>query len=319
MIANKSKPETVNQKPETINYIRSRKHHLPMIQRSTLLHLRIPFSFYLLPIFLFAVSLSPRPNGWATLLAFLILHVLLYPASNGFNSYYDKDEDSIGGLEKPPPVSKELLYTSLVLDGLALLLGIPLGWPFVLGLFIYGFISKAYSHDRIRLKKYPVISWLLASIFQGAFTFLMVYQAINQLKITYLLRTEVVFAASLTSLLLMGFYPMTQIYQHTEDARRGDMTMSRLLGVKGTFIFTFIVFGVTFTAFYFFFSRFFDQKYFFVLMACLAPAVVFFSWWYLKVLRQESAANFRRTMRLNMLSALGTNVFFALLGLWLHY
>src|SRR5690349_7455866 len=102
-----------------------------MIQRSTWLHLRIPFSFYLMPVFLFAWSISPHPALWRVLLSFIILHFFLYSASNGYNSFFDKDEDSIGGLENPPPVSKELLYVSLLLDGIALLLGIFLGWWFV--------------------------------------------------------------------------------------------------------------------------------------------------------------------------------------------
>ncbi|MFZ9971436.1 MAG: ubiquinone biosynthesis protein UbiA, partial [Bacteroidia bacterium] len=34
-----------------------------MITRSTLLHLRIPFSFFLLPVFLFALALTPNHNG----------------------------------------------------------------------------------------------------------------------------------------------------------------------------------------------------------------------------------------------------------------
>lgn len=74
-----------------------------MLQTSTWLHLRIPFSFFLMPVFLFAVSISPEPALWRTVLVFFITHFLLYPASNGFNSYYDKDENSIGALEKPPP------------------------------------------------------------------------------------------------------------------------------------------------------------------------------------------------------------------------
>jgi len=99
--------------------------------------------------------------------SFFILHLLLYPASNAYNSYFDKDEGSIGILESPPPVDKELFYVSWVLDILALLLGVFIGWPFVCYLLIYGFISKAYSHDRIRLKKYPVASWLIVSFFSG--------------------------------------------------------------------------------------------------------------------------------------------------------
>ncbi|MEQ8812426.1 MAG: ubiquinone biosynthesis protein UbiA, partial [Imperialibacter sp.] len=78
-----------------------------MLQKATWLHLRIPFSFYLLPVFVFACA-TVKPGGLLlTGIIFLILHLFLYPASNGFNSYFDKDEESIGGLEHPPKVSEE--------------------------------------------------------------------------------------------------------------------------------------------------------------------------------------------------------------------
>ena len=82
-----------------------------MISRSTLLHLRIPFSLFLLPIFLFALSISNNLFFENVLLIFFIIHFLIYPASNGYNSYFDKDEGSIGALKNPPNVTQELYYT----------------------------------------------------------------------------------------------------------------------------------------------------------------------------------------------------------------
>jgi 1,4-dihydroxy-2-naphthoate octaprenyltransferase len=290
-----------------------------MIQKSTLLHLRIPFSFYLMPIFLFAWSISPEPPLWRVLVCFVITHLFLYPASNGYNSYYDKDEDSIGGLEKPPPVSKELLYVSLVLDGLAMLLGLMLGWWFVAGLFIYGIVSKAYSDERIRLKKYAILSWLLAGSFQGAFTFLMVYQAINNVPLQEVLQAKVLFPAGLTTFLLLGSYPMTQVYQHAEDARRGDMTLSRLLGIKGTFIFTAIVFMMAVVGYFYYFHTYHSAFYFLLFIIFLSPGLVFFLWWFVQVLKEIRAANFRFTMRLNFLTATGMNLFFIVFWVLIHF
>src|SRR5690349_13986709 len=147
-----------------------------MFSRSSWLHLRIPFSYFLLPVFLFAVAISPNISETRMLWVFVILHLFLYPASNGFNSYFDKDEKSIGGLKNPPKVNKGLYYLSLLFDVLALLLGYFLiNTQFAVMLFIYGLVSKAYSHPWIRLKKYPVTGWIAAGIFQGAFTFVMCY------------------------------------------------------------------------------------------------------------------------------------------------
>ena len=127
-----------------------------MIKKSTWLHLRIPFSFYLVPVFLFAWSISDKQYVFNAVLSFVIIHFFLYPASNAYNSYFDKDKQSIGGLKNPPPVSKELYYIALIFDAIALMLGLFIGWQFVLMLFIYGLVSKAYSHPSIRIKKYAI-------------------------------------------------------------------------------------------------------------------------------------------------------------------
>ncbi len=151
--------------------------------RSTFLHLRIPFSFFLLPVYLFALSISADYQLADALLVFFIVHFLLYPASNGYNSYFDRDEGSIGGLEHPPPVSKQLYYVALALDAVAIALGALISGLFAGMLLVYGLVSKAYSHPSVRLKKYAVISWLVAGFFQGFFTVLMVYVGVNRAEL----------------------------------------------------------------------------------------------------------------------------------------
>ncbi len=281
-----------------------------MTFRAVYQHLRLPFSLFLLPVFLFALSQLPAPDAGRTIAVFLILHFLLYPASNAYNSYFDKDEGPIGLLEAPPPVDRTLYWTALGLDALGLVLGIFLGWPFVGYLLIYGLISKAYSHDRIRLKKYPVASWLIVGAFQGGFTFLATVQAIGQLPLPALLEPRWLLAALLCTLNLMAIYPITQIYQHDEDARRGDMTMSRLLGVRGTFICAILLFGASLSGFYVFFE---GQFPFWLLIGLLTPAVVFFLRWFWQVERQGAPVNFRSAMWMTGLAGLGLNIFFLIL------
>ena len=59
--------------------------------------------FFLLPIWLAAMAAVPRGSldRGAALQLFLVFHFLLYPASNGFNSYFDRDEGPIGGSRDP--------------------------------------------------------------------------------------------------------------------------------------------------------------------------------------------------------------------------
>ena len=102
------------------------------LSMSTFLHLRIPFCITLMPLFCFAVSQADGVAPWEYCLLWVILHLLLYPASNGYNSYYDRDTQSIGGLERPPSVTPDLLPVSLFLDALAVSLGSIFGWRFAL-------------------------------------------------------------------------------------------------------------------------------------------------------------------------------------------
>lgn len=283
-----------------------------MTIRAIWLHLRVPFSFFLLPVYWFAISQSPAPTTGRAIGVLVIIHLLLYPASNAYNSYFDKDEGSIGILEAPPPVDRTLFYVAWGLDLIALVAGIFIGWAFVAYLLIYGLISKAYSHDSIRLKKYPVVSWLVVGIFQGGFTYIMTYQALNNTSLNMLFTPRLLLGATLCTLNVLAMYPITQVYQHDEDARRGDLTMSRLLGVRGTFICTFVIFTCSILGFYIYFD---GQSPFYLLVAFLLPAMLFFLNWYRLVIHDSHQANFRSTMLMTLLSGIGLNGFF--LTIWL--
>jgi len=282
-----------------------------MITRSTLLHLRIPFSFFLLPVFLFALALTPNHNGERMLLVFLSLHLFLYPSSNGYNSYYDKDEESIGGLKRPPTVTKDFLGWSLVFFGIALALGAWINWEFASMLGLYGLVSMAYSHPSIRLKKYPWISWAIAGLFQGYFTFAMAYAGLSNLGWEVLLKPHVLIPGFLTSLMLWGNYPLTQVYQHGEDARRGDRTLSLLLGIKGTFIFSALLFAGTTAAFIWYFLGKGQSHIVEYYLAAMAPIGLFFLLWMGLIFREsEKYATYSWAMGMNFLSAIALNAFF---------
>jgi 1,4-dihydroxy-2-naphthoate octaprenyltransferase len=282
-----------------------------MFSKSTFLHLRFPFSFFLMPVYFFALAISPNLNGDRLLWSFLIIHALLYPASNGFNSYFDKDEKSIGGLKNPPPVSKGLYYTSLLMDGAAIVLGfLKISPLFAIMLVVYGLVSKAYSHPAIRLKKFPIGGWLTVGLFQGCFTFLMCYVGINKFGIDNLFNARVLIPALLASLNLLGTYPMTQIYQHEEDAKRGDKTISLLLGIRGTFVFVLILFTLVTGGYVTYFYNFHSLWYGEVFLLVLSPVVIFFLVWFYRVVKDSAKANFSNTMWLNILSAICLNGFF---------
>lgn len=282
-----------------------------MFSRSAWLHLRIPFSFFLMPVYIFALGISPNLGESRLLWSFVIIHLFLYPASNGFNSYFDKDEKSIGGLKNPPPVTKGLYYLSLLFDGVAIVLGfLKISMLFAMLLLVYGLVSKAYSHPSVRLKKFPIAGWLTVGVFQGFFTFLMCYIGINNYGLENVGNARVLVPAILSSIILLGTYPMTQIYQHEEDATRGDKTISLMLGIRGTFIFVLIVFTLAAAGYVIYFYSFYSLWFGEIFLLSLFPVVVFFLIWFYRVWNDPAKANFTNTMWLNFLSALCLNAFF---------
>jgi 4-hydroxybenzoate polyprenyltransferase len=287
-----------------------------MLSRSSWLHLRFPFSYFLLPVFFFSLCVSPNFNGPRIGWVFFILHFLLYPASNGYNSYFDKDEKSIGGLKNPPPVRAGLYYLSLLLDLAAVVLGyLEINLTFALMLLTYGLVSKAYSHPSIRIKKYAISGWIITGVFQGLFTFVMCYVGLNNYEIENTLRQEVIIPGLLTSLMLWANYPMTQVYQHEEDAKRGDKTFSLMLGIRGTFYFAAAFFGITAVGFVLYLSSRFSTDYALIFLVVLSPVLLYFLYWFLQVRKDERMADYRHTMWLNLISATCMNGFFLYLFL----
>lgn len=284
-------------------------------QKATWLHLRFPFSFFLLPVFLFAWSIfGPKESWFEASLAFFILHFLLYPASNGYNSFFDKDEGSIGGLKSPPKVSEDLHFAAWTLDIIALILSIFLGKVFFLGVLIYGIVSKLYSHPAIRLKKYPFVGWFIAGIFQGGFTFWMVAGIWTTPAWAFWDNPDLLWGILLATAIFFGPYPMTQIYQHEEDSKRGDRTISLVLGIRGTFLFTMIFFGLAMSGLAYFFWQRSGPSSLMVLALCMSPVLIFFFYWMWQTWQDENKANFENTMRLNLISSACMALFFIWVG-----
>ena len=282
------------------------------MNRSTWLHLRIPFSFFLMPVYAFALSRHPHATWADTLLLWSIWHLLVFPASNGYNSYYDRDTESIGGLKNPPPVDRSLWWVSIGMDIAAILLSLLLAIELAVAVFVYGLASKAYSHPAIRLKKNAIWSTAVTVLFQGAVTYWGCAWALGQ-QVLYSPRSWA--EGALASMLILGAYPITQVYQHREDARRGDRTLSLLLGIRGTFLFSATVFAMTGMGFVFYFYWTDALRYFGAFLICLLPIGLYFFHWARQVWRNPEAADFERTMRLNQMSAGAMILFF--MGVWL--
>ncbi len=153
-------------------------------------HLRLHFSLLLMPVYLFALSQAEGTNTRDAILCFIILHLLVYPASNVYNSYHDRDTESVGGIKNPPPVNEKMLLLTNLLDSLAFALALLIS-PLLGGsILLYIIASRLYSHRAIRLKKYPFIGFAVIFLFQGAFTYLIVSYGVTDYLKGVLIRTK---------------------------------------------------------------------------------------------------------------------------------
>ena len=237
------------------------------------------------------------------------MHFLVYPASNGYNSYMDRDEDSIGGVKKPLHPTRQLFWASVVMDGIAVALSFLVSPAFTIAIVAYILASRAYSYRGIRLKKYPIVGYLTVIIFQGGVTFFMVYHG-SSISKTLNVPVEGIVASTL---LIGGFYPLTQIYQHEADRKDGVITLSAFLGYRGTFIFTAVIYMAAMLLLFYYFNKTSELSKFFILATAMLPVLVYFFFWAGKVWKNISTADYANTMRMNLLASACTNIGFIII------
>ncbi len=275
--------------------------------KAAFLHLRIAFSFFLMPIFLFALSQATTLNYFKATLIFCIWHLLVYPASNAYNSYFDKDESSIALLKTPPKTDISLFYLAVFFEWLAVILALFVGLSFTLAVLLYNSISKAYSHPSVRLKKYPFISFLMVFAFQGGFVYLSTFltlQDLNWLQVS----KEMFLPAVLSACLVGASYPLTQVYQHEEDLKRGDRTLSILLGIKGSFVFSGVLFALSALLMFVYWQQKNQLNFFYLFCVFILPVSGYFIYWFIKVWKNVKEANYINMMRMTIIS--GSAMFF---------
>lgn len=209
--------------------IRPRAHAGAM---AILLHLRLPFSLILCPLFFCGLWLAGARAGWEQAsIAFLIIHLPLYGGMNAYNSYWDQDEGPIGALADPPPATAILRPFSLSLKGLAVLLGLGIGPAFGALVALAALLSLLYSHGLTRWKERPALAAATILVGQGLLGVLWGWTAGGGGWPAPADWPAMLGAALLT----LGFYPLTGVYQIGADAGRGQRTLAVALGVDGCF------------------------------------------------------------------------------------
>jgi 1,4-dihydroxy-2-naphthoate octaprenyltransferase len=272
-----------------------------------------------MPVFLFALSQASVINWRTTAIAFVILHLFVFPSSNGYNSFQDRDTGSIGGLKHPPKVSRNLYRATLLMDIVAVMGGLLISYSFSLFVFIFILISRAYSYRNVRLKKYAVIGFLTVFLFQGAFVYLMASSAISTFSFANFFTLNNIICMTVASFFIGSVYPLTQIYQHEADKKDGVISLSYKLGYNGTFVFSGLLFVVATVFLYYYFNLKNQQIAILLFIILMMPVIIDLWIWFAKVRKNSDNANFENTMTMNLLTSTCMNLYFLVLILNNYY
>jgi 1,4-dihydroxy-2-naphthoate octaprenyltransferase len=200
-------------------------------------HLRLPFQLSLSPIFLLGVFLDRPSKNSVILAAFASLHFFLYTGITVYNSYFDRDNSAVGGLERPPPPTNALLPLAIVLKTIGLIVATFVGWVFAAIYFAFILLSVLYSHPRYRWKASPWLSLAVVCGGQGVLGFLAGWAAAHG-EIRSAAGEPGILGAVSAAILVLGLYPLTQQYQLAEDDARGDRTIVLALGQQSALRFS---------------------------------------------------------------------------------
>ena len=180
--------------------------------------------------YLLAVGLSGAGQGerlGPALLGVVLWVGCLNGGTLALNSAFDRDEGDVAYLHRPPPPPSHLAGFGLALMSVGLLgsFALPLGYR--LAYLACLVLSVLYSVPPFRLKAVPGADWVINMLGFGTLTPFAGWAAtglpVDPAGLLVLLGFCPLFAA---------LYPLTQIYQFEEDARRGDRTLARALGVR---------------------------------------------------------------------------------------
>jgi 4-hydroxybenzoate polyprenyltransferase len=153
--------------------------------------------------------------------------IFLNGGTLALNSAYDRDLGDIAYLRQPPPPPRHLAGFGLALMLAGLVGAFLLPWGYCVAYAICLVLSVLYSVPPFRLKAVPGADWLINMSGFGILTPYAGWSAtglpVGPVGRLILLAFGSLFAA---------LYPLTQLYQFDEDARRGDRTLARTLGVR---------------------------------------------------------------------------------------
>jgi len=193
-----------------------------------LIHIRWPIQSFTLLGFLFGMVIS-RVNFSIELILGFISWLSLCSAIGVFNSYYDKDEKPVAGLENPPPAAVSMLIGAWLLKLFGFVIALFLNKIFLV-IYVAGVVlSVLYSHEKFRFKSNGYVA-VFINFIAGAMTFL----AASSFSLP---RPAILILGGATAgFFLAAIYLMMQVHQKEEDKGRKDISIMVLYGRKITII-----------------------------------------------------------------------------------
>lgn len=283
-----------------------------MNQNKDLQQSPIIISFIHLPIFLFAISQSQNINWLDTALFFVMMFILVHPSIQMQVAYANMQLSKCDIAETEQ--GKKLFKISTAMDGLAVIVSaIILSLEVGVGILTYLLLSKLNNSNPIRLKRYAILSWLLIMAIQGVLLFALTQYACGKI----MLITN--FLALQASAFFVGFvFPLSQMYTQTNDANRGDLTISLRLGINGTFTLSLVMFlvAVSFMGLHFYNTKHLFHFYLFLLF--LSPVAAYFFWWKKNTKLQPLVANYTFTRLFIIINTVCMSLF-SLLVIYLNH
>lgn len=161
-------------------------------------------------------------------LQYLNVHLLLFGGATAYNSFWDKDKGSIGGLRNPPAMSGWMHPASLALQFAGLMLALFAGIVFTGVYFTAMLMFWLYSSPPAKWKARPWLSMAAIAVSTGVCSFLLGFIALGGTPDVFLM-----IPAAGCSLILLSLYPVSQIFQMDEDRERNYRTFAIVYGLKG--------------------------------------------------------------------------------------
>lgn len=197
-------------------------------------------SFYMLPVYFFALAISPNISGDRIGVVLLSVFILLIPAANYTAANIDKRTSVSAGTKY-----SFIDFLALLLFVITIYLGWQISWQFNIAQILY-FIMVLIASKQDR-GGFVGIKWTIGILLIGILLFSTVYLGLNQYGFNNLLRIHIVLFSSLSALIVFSSLYIAKLREyyllHTVDIELKPLKI--IIGLLGFMWLAFAIFLTT--------------------------------------------------------------------------